>query len=116
MELTSERLICESFGIGFFACPIPDRGLPESMDFVTELLEKLTILSANDSRIAFHCRQGIGRSSMLLAAYLVLQGVSSTKAFTWLTEARGRSVPDTQEQREWVEYFEATTRNRSKMT
>ena len=48
-----------------------------------------------------HCRQGIGRSSLLAAA--VLEASSLDEAWRRIAEARGRSVPDTPEQRAWLQ-------------
>ena len=52
--------------------------------------------------IVIHCRQGIGRSSIVAAIILTRQGATVEEAFDRLAEARGRPVPDTPEQREWV--------------
>jgi protein-tyrosine phosphatase len=52
-----------------------------------------------------HCRQGIGRSSLVAACVLVISGESPQSAFEHIERARGRSVPDTAEQKEWVTSF-----------
>ena len=53
--------------------------------------------------VVIHCRMGIGRSSMLAAALLMAEGVDPGGAWSTLREARGLDVPDTPEQRAWVE-------------
>ncbi len=45
--------------------------------------------------VAIHCRAGIGRSSCLAAAVLVLDGLEPDEARARITEARGLQVPDT---------------------
>jgi protein-tyrosine phosphatase len=55
--------------------------------------------------VVIHCRQGVGRSALIAACVLVLNGVSVDKAFELIENARGCSVPDTEEQREWVVQF-----------
>ena len=52
--------------------------------------------------IGVHCRMGIGRSSLLLAALLVRSGTSPEDAFQLISAARGLPVPDTDEQRQWL--------------
>ena len=55
--------------------------------------------------IAVHCRAGIGRASIIAACLLLRNGLSVAEAFEALAEARGCAVPDTQDQRTWVEGF-----------
>jgi protein-tyrosine phosphatase len=55
--------------------------------------------------VVVHCRQGVGRSALIAACVLVLSGVSVNKAFELIENARGCSVPDTEEQRKWVVQF-----------
>jgi len=52
--------------------------------------------------IAIHCRHGIGRSSTLAAAVLVLDGLTPAQIWERITVARGLPVPDTGAQRELI--------------
>ncbi|MFI1018865.1 hypothetical protein [Streptomyces sp. NPDC020965] len=56
----------------------------------------------NGAHIVTHCPAGIGRSSLLAAALLVLNGVQPNTAWVHLERARGLTVPDTAEQRDWT--------------
>ena len=56
--------------------------------------------------IAIHYRQGIGRSSLLAASVLTSLGLSAKEAFKRIESSRGREVPDTEEQKEWVSKFQ----------
>lgn len=116
LELTAERAECERAGLKFFSCPIEDRGLPKSPESVRLLLGELSNFLRAGRAIAIHCRQGIGRSSLLCATLLVFEGVKSADAFTWLAETRGRPLPDTDEQRKWVDQFELDYQTRSRAT
>ena len=49
-----------------------------------------------------HCRAGIGRSSLLAAAVLRVEGRTADEAWQRITEARGLPVPDTDEQRDFL--------------
>ena len=53
-------------------------------------------------RVAVHCRACIGRSSVLLATVMRLEGFTAKEAFGRISEARGLRVPDTAEQARWV--------------
>jgi protein-tyrosine phosphatase len=57
--------------------------------------------------IVLHCRMGIGRSSLIAASVLTTLGIAPSEAFALITTARGRSIPDTDEQRQWVDLFVA---------
>jgi protein-tyrosine phosphatase len=46
---------------------------------------------------------GIGRSSLLAAGCLVAQGMPPGEAWAAISDARGLTVPDTPEQRRWLE-------------
>jgi protein-tyrosine phosphatase len=52
--------------------------------------------------VGFHCRAGIGRSSMLAALVLTSLGWKPDPAFQAISESRGCLVPDTFEQEQWV--------------
>jgi protein-tyrosine phosphatase len=60
--------------------------------------------------VAVHCRMGIGRSALIAACLLKSQGIGVDEAFAMISRARGFSVPDTEEQREWVQGFAACRR------
>lgn len=50
-----------------------------------------------------HCRQGLGRSSLITAGVLVAEGMAPEEAIAAVGTARGRDVPETREQWEWIE-------------
>lgn len=94
-------------GLELLSFPIPDYSVPQSRRDLTKLVSRLEEALAAGKNVAIHCRQGIGRSSLVAAAVLVSAGESAEEAFRRIEAARGRPVPDTAEQREWVERFEA---------
>ena len=99
----SEKARCyRESTIEFLSFPIEDRSLPESEGGLNAFIDSL------DERVKqgkSDCRAGIGRSSMLCACMLVRQGFSAESAFQKIQVARGCVVPDTAEQRKWVESF-----------
>jgi protein-tyrosine phosphatase len=112
LDLDREQAFCATHGIEFFSFPISDREIPPSPDALNAFLMPLqTRLEAGDA-VLVHCRMGIGRSSTLAACLLILANLSPEEAFDRICNARGCAVPDTPEQRRWVEKF-ATDRTRS---
>ena len=57
------------------------------------------------SNVVAHCRQGIGRSSMIVAATLVTGGMDLIDALKTIKKSRGLDVPETDEQRRWLTAF-----------
>lgn len=105
LGLEEEASLCNSVGIEFVSFPIPDRGLPESAQAVQKLVELVSVRLTEGKSVAIHCRMGIGRSGMIAACILAHQGLEVMKAFEAIGQARGVKVPDTAEQRAWVERF-----------
>ena len=104
-ELAREAEFCEANNISFFSFPIADRRVPVSKNALLELLNKLKMLLVKGKNIGIHCRQSIGRSALLAAALMVLFGISPSAAFQQLSQVRGLEVPETDEQRSWIENF-----------
>ena len=104
-ELTSEAELCRSNGVEFVSFPIPDRDVPSSRTDTLRLVKGLEEYLATGKAVGIHCRQGIGRSGLVAACLLVSSSVPPAVAFNRISEARGRPVPETTEQREWVEAF-----------
>jgi protein-tyrosine phosphatase len=108
LGLSAEATACHAAGIMFHSFPIPDRETPSSAALFSEFIERLRQEAYVGRSIAVHCRASIGRSSLLLAALLCLEGFTPKDAFQRLSLARGLQVPDTLEQILWVERFAAT--------
>jgi protein-tyrosine phosphatase len=104
-DLAQEGSLCEAHGIDFRPFPIVDRSVPASRKATLDFVQKLAKLLAEGKSIAIHCRQGIGRSALIAASLLVLTGISPEAAFLRVSEGRGRSVPETSEQRQWLMEF-----------
>jgi len=103
LALEHERAACSGHGIKFRSFPIPDRDIPESAEAFLKFIDTLHYDLLQERSIVAHCRAGIGRSSLLLAALLRREGLSTDDAFRRITQARRMLVPDTPEQLHWVE-------------
>lgn len=102
LDLDYEKAACAAAGIIFVNFPIPDRQTPPSrLGFLT-FAQFLHKRAKDGLRIGVHCRACIGRSSVLLATVLRLEGLSAREAFDRISDARGMRVPDTAEQAKWV--------------
>ncbi|GAB4324853.1 MAG: hypothetical protein Kow0010_06960 [Dehalococcoidia bacterium] len=93
---------CAEHGLHFAHVPIPNLGVPPVEVALPALTDWLAALRQGRG-VAIHCFGGVGRSPTLAAALLVLEGVSPGEAWRRVERARGREVPDTHEQRAWVE-------------
>ena len=107
LGLSQEAQLCEACGILFRSFPIPDRETPSSASSFAKFIEELRSDLHAGRSVAVHCRASIGRSSLLLASLLAVEGLAPGEAFRRLTVARGLEVPDTPDQIRWVERFAA---------
>jgi protein-tyrosine phosphatase len=110
LELGQEPKLCRANNMEFISFPIPDRGVPASMKETEQLVRRVSAAIVEGKAVAIHCRAGIGRSSLIAACVLVLNGYDSDFAFAAIEKVRGVEVPDTEIQREWVSTFQATIR------
>jgi protein-tyrosine phosphatase len=108
LGLQREAELCRSSGIEFLSFPIPDRGVPENGAGALQIASSIASGIADGRSVAIHCRAGIGRSSMIAACALICSGVEASDALERIKDARGLTVPDTDEQRDWIITFGKT--------
>lgn len=100
-DLTDEPLEAAYAGLRFIELPIPDMGLPNRAEVLPVLRDLAQDLEAGH-HIAIHCWAGIGRCSLLAATLMVLTATAPDTAWHRISEARGRTVPETPAQRDWI--------------
>ncbi|MEV8329088.1 protein-tyrosine phosphatase family protein [Kitasatospora sp. NPDC056731] len=100
LGLADEPRTAAAVGLQFVAIPIPDRTVPD-LTMILPTLRRLAEQVHEGAHVVTHCRAGIGRSSLLAAALLILNGVDPDTAWNHIEQARGLAVPDTAEQRRW---------------
>jgi protein-tyrosine phosphatase len=105
LELQDEERLCGDCGLRFISFPIPDRGVPFSMPEAGCTIDLILAELQAGKAVAVHCRMGIGRSALIAACLLKSQGIGVDEAFAMISRARGFSVPDTEEQRQWVQGY-----------
>ena len=108
-ELEREEEFCVANDIEFVAFPVTDRSVPDLDQAFWHLTEKLRKLLLEGKNIGIHCRQSIGRAPLLAAILMVFFGVEPDEAFRQLSAARGVEVPETDEQKAWLEKFAEET-------
>jgi protein-tyrosine phosphatase len=101
LNLLHEADAARRAGIEFYRLPTPDREVPDrsaALAIAGMLVHQLS----EGASVAVHCRYGIGRSSTLAAAVMVLEGTDPEDAWARISAARGFPVPDTSSQRAFV--------------
>jgi protein-tyrosine phosphatase len=102
LGLHRESEECTAAEIRFVNLPIPDRSVPPNTDDFLRCVDQLAELVRAGRFLGVHCRASIGRSSVLAVSLLVRLGWDANTAFDAVESARGCSIPDTPEQRQWV--------------
>jgi predicted protein tyrosine phosphatase len=105
LELEDEQSLCLQSGLDFISFPLPDRGVPDGRSAMVQLVNRLRRAISSGKRVAIHCRQGIGRSSMVAAILLLSIGERGDHVFSTISGARGCDVPDTPEQANYALSF-----------
>jgi protein-tyrosine phosphatase len=105
LALTGEAVLCSQRGLQFVRLPIRDRGVPAIDEATIKALSSLRELWRNGKAVVTHCRMGYGRAPMIAACIMISEECGSDAAFEKLSAARGISVPETEEQRAWVQKY-----------
>jgi len=107
LNLDREADEVKALGMDFTSFPIPDRQIPKSETKWAEALERVASDLSAGKNVLVHCRQGIGRSGLVAASLLVKKGMSPGAAVELVSAARGLTVPETAEQRDWIDHYAA---------
>ena len=105
LELSSEADKTRKHGMGFTSLPIQDRRIPKSDREFGETLARMDHELSAGKNLLLHCRQGVGRTGLVAACLLIKNGMSPGAAVEAVSAARGIPVPETQEQRDFVERY-----------
>lgn len=113
LHLAGEAQVVRDEGLRFASLPVPDRQVPSSPSEVAPTLDEIDVELTSGKNVVIHCRQGVGRSGMMAACLLVLRGIDPDSAVHALEKVRGTTVPETAEQRRWIDLFASSlTRTR----
>ena len=111
LDLLHEDRETRAHDMTFRSFPIPDRQVPDSETKLAKVLAKVDKELASGRNVVLHCRQGIGRSGLVAACFLVTKGLDAGAAIKRLSAARGAPVPETAEQRRWIDHYASTFAN-----
>jgi protein-tyrosine phosphatase len=101
-KLEGEPEIAEQCGLDFKSFPIQDRQTPPANAATLAFLRARLKDLEKGKDVVFHCSSGRGRTGLMAASLLVLQGIDPDKAMKRVRGRRLTPVPDTHEQMEWV--------------
>jgi protein-tyrosine phosphatase len=87
--------------------PIADRGVPAPDADIYDVLRKIDSELRQGKNVVVHCRQSVGRAGLVTAALLVERGLDPEEAIRRVSVARGAPIPETIEQRLWIDAFAA---------
>jgi len=107
LGLSRESDVASGLGLEYCSFPIPDRHVPPNLARFRDFTAGLAAQLRTGARIGVHCRGSIGRASVTAACTLIVMGWKAETALAEIEAARGCSIPDTPEQREWILNFEA---------
>jgi protein-tyrosine phosphatase len=105
LDIAAEAEIAKSHGLKFWSFPILDRQVPDSEGDLSQALRNLEAELEAGGNVVVHCRQGIGRTGLVAACLLVMNGIEPEAAVQRLSAARGITVPETPEQRRWIDHY-----------
>lgn len=105
LELRQEAQTTKKFGMQFTSLPIQDRHVPESEIRLEETLARMNRELFSGRNLLVHCRQGVGRTGLVAACLLIKNGMSPGAAVDAVSATRGLPIPETQEQRDFIERY-----------
>lgn len=105
LDIVREEVEASAHGMKFLSLPIMDREVPASQNNFVRALEELDRDLSAGRNVVLHCRQGVGRTGLVAACLLLSKGERPDAAVQKLSTARGTQVPETEEQRRWIERY-----------
>ena len=73
-ESLFDQVLFESIGINYFNIPVDNYFAPE-LDQIDNAIEYINSNISVDNNILIHCKEGVGRSSLIIIAYLITTGL-----------------------------------------
>ena len=73
-ENSFDKSLFESIGIKYFNIPVDNYFAPE-LEQIDTAIEYIKSHITTDNNILIHCKEGVGRSSLIIIAYLITTGL-----------------------------------------
>ena len=106
-ENSFDKSLFESIGINYFNIPVDNYYAPE-LDQIDNAIEYINSNISVDSKILIHCKEGVGRSSLIIIAYLVTTGLDLFESIKLVQSNRwGANLNNIQFQKlkKWYEIY-----------
>ena len=105
LDLQKEAAEVQAHGMRFRSFPIEDRQVPRSPSELAKVVEGVESDLRAGEKVVIHCRQGVGRSGLVGACLMIAAGIDASMAIDRLSAGRGVPIPETAEQRQWIDYY-----------
>ena len=106
-ENSFDTSLFESIGINYFNIPVDNYYAPE-LDQIDNAIEYINSNISVDNKILIHCKEGVGRSSLIIIAYLVTTGLDLFESIKLVQSNRwGANLNNIQFQKlkKWYEIY-----------
>jgi protein-tyrosine phosphatase len=107
LGLGEEGPLAKKIGMQFLSHSIPDVQVPPNLTAFQKFVADLANRLRAGEQVGVHCRGSIGRATVTAAATLIELGWTPKAALAAIQSARGCTVPDTQEQQDWILTYRA---------
>ncbi len=105
LGLGEELAAAARHGMGFYNHPVVDHGVPIDVAYYRRAAHAIDGRLNAGQAIVIHCRAGLGRAPSLAICSLIAGGMNADEAVLRVGRARGRPVPETDEQMAFIEAF-----------
>ena len=106
-ENSFDQSLFESIGIKYFNIPVDNYFAPE-LEQIDTAIEYIKSYISTDNNILIHCKEGVGRSSLIIIAYLITTGLDLFESMEIVKSNRwGANLNNTQFQKlkKWYELY-----------
>jgi protein-tyrosine phosphatase len=111
LGLAWEANVAADEGLAFHNLPTDDFGVPASFEAAGALIGTIAADVDAGRAVGVHCFAGRGRSPLFACCVLVRLGMDPEAAIEAVSTARGRRIPETEAQRQWIFDFAAWCRD-----
>ena len=106
-ESIFDQSLFESIGIKYFNIPVDNFFAPE-LEQIDTAIEYIKSNISDENNILIHCKEGVGRSSLIIIAYLVTTGLDLFESMEIVKSHRwGANLNNIQFQKlkKWYEFY-----------
>ena len=106
-ESIFDQSLFESIGIKYFNIPVDNYFAPE-LEQIDTAIEYIKSNISDENNILIHCKEGVGRSSLIIIAYLVTTGLDLFESMEIVKSHRwGANLNNIQFQKlkKWYEFY-----------